>query len=382
MSKLAAEAATARRSRGKVCHFSSVHKVNDIRVFHKECVTLAEAGFDVTLIGVEADVPERGVNIIMLPNEGTRLQRMVGRARTAYRRAIDTAADIYHFHDVELLPYGLMLKRRTGAKVVFDSHECFREDIVGKDWIPAPLRSVVGRAVGSLEDFVVRHVDQVVAATPHIAESFQSQARRLVTINNYPLEEEFAATARTTSSRRGGICYVGAISFVRGIIPLLDALSFIDSSVRVDIAGPFAGKPVKEAALSHPNWGRVTYHGQVSRSQVAQIYAGAFAGIVTFLPAPNHVFSQPNKLFEYMSAGVPVICSNFPLWRNVIEDEGCGIAVDPAQPEAIAAAVEALRLEPDRSAKMADRGAQLVRDKYNWSNEGRKLVEAYDDLLG
>jgi glycosyltransferase involved in cell wall biosynthesis len=382
MSGVAAESADVSRSRGRVCHLTSVHRVNDIRVFHKECATLAEAGFDVTLIGVAADTPERGVKIITLPDEGNRLQRIVGRARAAYRQAIGVGAQIYHFHDPELLPYGLMLKKRTGAKLIFDSHECFREDVVGKHWIPAPLRPVVGHVVGGIEDFVVRRIDQVVAATPHIAESFERQARRVVTINNYPLEAEFAASAQTTSGRRDGICYVGAISFVRGVIPLLDALSFIDSSVRVDIAGPFAGKAVEDAARSHANWGRVTYHGQVSRAQVAEIYAGAFAGIVNFLPVPNHIFSQPNKLFEYMSAGVPVICSHFPLWRSVIEDEGCGIAVDPALPQAIAAAIEALRSEPSRSADMAKRGVQLVRDKYNWSCEGRKLIETYDALLG
>lgn len=382
MSEATVDRTVANRDKIKVCHFCSVHKVNDVRVFHKECVTLAEAGFDVTLIGVEAEVPERGVKIITLPDEGSRLQRMVGRGRAAYRHANNVAADIYHFHDVELLPYGLMLKRRTGAKVIFDSHECFREDIVGKDWIHPSLRPIVGHAVGSLEDFVVRRLDQVVAATPHIAESFQRQARRVATINNYPLAEEFAASVLPTSGQRDGICYVGAISFVRGIIPFLDALSFIDGSVRVDIAGSFAGKPVEEAVRSHPNWGRVTYHGQVNRLQVAQIYAGAFAGMATLLPVPNHVFSQPIKLFEYMAAGVPVICSHFPLWRSVIEDGGCGIVVDPTQPEAIAAAVEALRLEPNRSATMGDRGVQLVRDKYNWSSEGRKLVETYDALLG
>ena len=94
--------------------------------------------------------------------------------------------------------------------------DALREDIVGKDWIPGPLRPVVGHIVGGMEDFVVRRIDQVVAATPHIAESFQSQAQRVVTINNYPLEDEFASSARTSSGPREGICYVGAISFVRG----------------------------------------------------------------------------------------------------------------------------------------------------------------------
>ena len=369
------------RSRGKVCHFSSVHRVDDIRIYHKECVTLAEAGFDVTLIGVEANAPERGVRIIRLPDGGNRLKRMLGRARTAYRHALNVGADVYHFHDVELLPYGLMLKRRTKAKVIFDSHECFREDVVAKDWIPAAFRPVVGGAVGAVENFVARSIDQVVAATPHIAETFERYARRVVTINNYPLTNEFAAVAADEPDVRDSICYVGAISFVRGIIPFLDALSFVHEDVRIDIAGLFASAAVEKAATIHPNWHRVSFHRQVSRDQVARIYARAFAGIVTFLPAPNHVYSQPNKLFEYMSAGIPVICSHFPLWRSVIEDGGCGLVVDPEDPRAIGAAIEQLRTNPDLGRQMAERGVRLIQDRYNWEHEGRRLVETYDELL-
>lgn len=371
----------AARSRFRVCHISSVHRVNDVRVFHKECVTLAEAGFSVTLIGVQADVPDHGVNVITLPNTGNRFERMVGRARTAYRHALDVKADIYHFHDLELLPYGLMLKRRTGARVIFDSHECFREDIVGKDWIPRSLRKPIGHAVGAVEDFVVKRLDQVVAATPHIAESFAGQARRIVTVNNYPLEGEFTAAAEASASERDGVCYIGAISFARGIIPFLDAVSLIDREVKVHIAGVFAGAPVEAAVKAHPNWSRVTFHGQVSRTEVANIYAACFAGMVTMLPMPNHIYAQPNKLFEYMAAGIPVIGSHFPLWRSVIVEGGCGIAVDPAAPMEIAAAIEALRADRSLAQAMGARGVELVRDTYNWQREGRRLVETYDELL-
>lgn len=368
-------------SRGRVCHITSVHRVNDVRVFHKECTSLARAGFDVTLIGVAADVPDCGVKVIRLSDDGNRLQRMIGRARTAFHHALDLKAQIYHFHDPELLPYGLMLKRRTGARVVFDSHECFREDVIAKDWIPASLRRPVGQLVGAVEDFVVKRIDQVVAATPHIADSFAPHACRVVTINNYPLEEEFAGSASQPATSRDSICYIGAISFVRGIIPLLDSLSFVDPSVVLHVAGLFASRAVETAARSHPNWSRVTFHGQVNRAQVAKIYAESFAGIVTFLPVPNHIYSQPNKLFEYMSAGIPVICSHFPLWRSVIDDGGCGITVDPAQPSEIAAAIEGLRLHPPRAAAMAARGLALIHDRYNWQREGERLIESYDALL-
>lgn len=365
----------------KVCHFTSVHKVNDIRVYLKECASLAAAGFDVTLIGIGADAPDRGVKVVKLRGQTNRLKRMISQSHEAYKRALDVRADVYHFHDPELLPYGLLLKRRTGAKVIFDSHECFREDIVAKDWIPKALRPVVGTVVGAVEDFVVGRIDQLVAATPHIAESFEGIAKRVATINNYPLDGEFGQGSAREDAARDAICYVGAISFVRGIIPFLDALSYVDAGVTVHVAGIFANKAVEDAARAHPNWSRVTFHGQVDRQKIAEIYDSAFAGIVTFLPVPNHVYSQPNKLFEYMSAGIPVIGSHFPLWKTIIEDGGCGIVVDPADGHAIGTAIETLRQDPAKCRAMAENGARLIADRYNWTGEGNRLVEVYNELL-
>lgn len=367
--------------RGKVCHLSSVHRVNDIRIYHKECATLAEAGFDVTLIGVAADVTDKGVNVIKLPDEGSRMQRFVSRGRVVFQKAVEVEAQVYHFHDPELLPFGLMLKRRTGAKVIFDSHECFREDVIAKHWIPKSLRVLVGRTVGAIEDYVVGRIDRVIAATPHIAETFEQHAKSVVTINNYPIGSEFSARPQASIQKRNAICYVGALTFVRGLIPLLDSLSFVSPDVEVHIAGTFASNAIEKAMKQHPNWSRVTFHGQVGRPEISRIFEQSFAGMVTLLSAPNHIHSKPIKMFEYMSAGMPVICSHFPLWRSVIEDGGCGLVVDPEDPRAIAAAIEHLRLNPKLGHQMAERGAQLVRDRYNWEHEGRRLVESYDELL-
>jgi glycosyltransferase involved in cell wall biosynthesis len=138
---------------------------------------------------------------------------------------------------------------------------------------------------------------------------------------------------------------------------------------------------VELAAKNHENWSRVVFHGQVGRSEVVDIYKKCFAGMATLLESPNHINSKPIKIFEYMAAGLPVICSDFPLWREVVAGGECGLVVDPTVPEQIGRGVEALRLDPVRRTEMAERGRMLAHSRYNWESEGSRLIEIYDDLL-
>lgn len=367
-------------ARGRVCHFSSVHPANDIRVYHKECVTLAHAGFDVALVAVEASVPAEPVRVIALPETGGRLRRMLLRSRSAYRAALRERAAIYHFHDPELLPWAWLLKLRTGARVVYDSHENYVEDIHSKVWLPSWIRSTVARVFYVFESLVVRQLDLVVAATPHIADRFAPVARRVETINNYPKLEEFQAPSEA-SGPRDAVCYVGAITFARGIVQMLDALDHVDGRVRFELAGRFANAAVERAAREHRNWGRVAFHGQVGRDEVAAILARSFAGLVTLRAVPNHIYAQPIKLFEYMSAGIPAIASDFPSWRAVVVDGDCGLAVDPESSISIAAAINRLATDESLCRKLGENGKRLVRERYNWNPEGRRLVTLYDELL-
>jgi glycosyltransferase involved in cell wall biosynthesis len=368
-------------SKPKVCHFSSVHRVDDVRVHHKECRTLAEAGFDVTLVAVAADGGATPVKLVPLADEPSRLRRMTHQTRAAVAAAKATGAAIYHFHDPELLPFALGLKRATGARVIYDSHECYAEDIAAKEYINPLLRSTVARAVQTIEDFVVKRLDLVVAATPHIGRYFAPRAERVITVNNFPLKGEFGPSESRDVQASRAVCYVGAISFVRGILPLLDAFDNVRDDVALLLAGRFASADVEQAVRQHRNWHRVRFYGQVSRREVAEIYDQSFAGIVNFLPAPNHIHSQPNKLFEYMAAGIPVIASDFALWRDLIETNAVGLCVDPSSGPAIAAAINALAAEPMQAQAMSARGSRLTQDVFTWENEGRKLVEAYEQLL-
>src|SRR5262249_5702245 len=115
--------------------------------------------------------------------------------------------------------------------------------------------------------------------------------------------------------------------------------------------------------------------------EISEVYGKSFAGLVNFLPAPNHIFSQPNKLFEYMSAGIPVVCSNFELWRQVVDAGQAGISVDPSSARELADAVN--RIPRDRALweTYSRNGRRLIEEKYSWDREGQRLLASYAEVL-
>lgn len=153
-----------------------------------------------------------------------------------------------------------------------------------------------------------------------------------------------------------------------------------DLSMVDRLMGSFSEADVEASAHAHPGWQQVDASGWQDRGRVKEVLSGSMAGLVTFLPVPNHIDAQPNKMFEYMSAGVPVIASHFPLWREIVEGNACGLCVDPLDPAAIARAIDYLVTHPQEAERMGRNGQRAVAEKYNWTIEEAKLLEFYRGL--
>ncbi|MHB2266559.1 glycosyltransferase family 4 protein [Aliihoeflea sp. PC F10.4] len=366
----------------KVCHLTSVHGRDDIRIFRKQCRTLAHAGYEVVLIVADGkgNAETDGVRIVDVNRStGGRISRMLNTTRRVLAAARAEQADLYQFHDPELLPAGLAL-RKEGRRVVFDSHEDFSADIRTKAYLHPAVRSSIAIGFSGFERIACRRMTHVIAATPAIRRHFLSIGCRSTDINNYPFAHELESGDDSRSSARS-IVYAGGITSIRGFPEIVDAMQYADAGITLEIAGSFAEAGLEDRCRSSRGWARVQYHGQVGRNEVASLLARSFAGIVTFLPAPNHVDAQPNKMFEYMSAALPVIGSNFPLWQQIIEGNGCGICVDPENPKSIASAINELANNPQLVSQMGAAGRQAVLTKYNWEAESGRLLKLYDELV-
>ena len=208
----------------KVCHLTSAHPQEDIRIFHKECVSLAEAGYDTYQISCGSTYDKQGVHLIGIGEQKNgRIKRMLISSKEVYKAAVKLDADVYHFHDPELLPYGLKLKH-LGKKVIFDSHEDVAAQIMDKEWIPKPVRAIVSQLYRSYETHVVKKLDAVIAATPHIANSFNGRCSKVVVINNYPKLDDIQFHDTPFSERDPIICYAGGINEIRGEKIMIEAM--------------------------------------------------------------------------------------------------------------------------------------------------------------
>jgi glycosyltransferase involved in cell wall biosynthesis len=363
----------------KVVHMTSVHSRNDVRILVKECATLKAAGHDVVLLVADGQ-GEASVGGVRIVDVGLRQARRMARAlrtgATMYAAARRQGADVYHLHDPELLPWAVLL-RMAGYRVVYDAHEQLADDILAKPYLSPWMMRVLVATVAPSELFMAGRMSAVVAATPAILDRFAGHARLSVGVYNFPLEHEFKRGGAWVQ-RKAQACYVGGVSQSRGVRELIMAAQF--ARTRIVIAGPLWDGLTVERLASTPGWDNVSYVGSVGRQAVGELMASSRIGLVTFLPTRYHVNSMPNKLFEYMSAGLPVVASNFPLWRSVVEQTGSGLCVDPTDPQAIAAAIDRLAEDDDFAARCGHRGMQAVTENYNWNGQASKLIDLYGQL--
>jgi glycosyltransferase involved in cell wall biosynthesis len=304
---------------------------------------------------------------------------MLGTTRRVLNKAIELDADIYHVHDPELVPVGLKLKRR-GKIVIFDAHEDVPKQLLSKPYLNPFLLRFLSSMFALYENYACPKFDVVVAATPFIRDKFVRLGCKAMDINNFPMIGELDA-AVPWADKHHEVCYVGGISRIRGVRELVAACSELDTDVRLNLVGGVSEAGLSEELRTIRGWDRVNAVGVVGRDGVRAMLGRCMAGLVTFYPVPNHVDAQPNKMFEYMSSGLPVIASSFPHWIEIVEGNHCGLCVDPLDHRAIARAIEYIVCHPDEARAMGENGKRAVLEKYNWGVEAEKLIALYRSLL-
>jgi glycosyltransferase involved in cell wall biosynthesis len=361
-----------------VCILTSVHSAFDVRIFHKEAKTLRENGYNILLLAQhhkEENVD--GIHIIPLPVPHNRFERMTKTAWKLFRLTQKKRAEVYHFHDPELIPLGLLLKRQ-GKKVIYDIHEDVPKQILSKPYLPHLLRKPISMMLKTMEAISTPRFNCVVTATPSINERFLSLGANAVSVNNYPLADELYSSEKLWERREKAVCYIGGISGIRGAFEMVEAIE--KTECKLLLAGDF--ETGLEGKLKRmPGWQKVITLGYVGRDIVRATMARSWGGLLLYHPVPNHMSAQPNKLFEYMSAGIPVITSDFPLWKKIVEETECGICVNPFSTEQIANAIRWIIEHPIEAQAMGENGRQAVLRKYNWENESRKLLLLYKEVI-
>lgn len=365
-----------------IVHVTSVHQRFDIRIYRKQVTSLSKF-YNSGLIVADGLGNQilNNINIYDVGRSISRTKRMFTTTRYIYDKALQINADIYHLHDPELLPVALKLKKQ-GKIVIFDAHEDFPKQVLTKPYLHPILAKIISVFMKSYEEYVCSKLDAIVTATPTICNKFSQFSKKVIDINNYPLLGELTPLEKDWSQIKNEIAYVGGITKIRGIEQVVDAFSLLKTNTKLNLVGTCNEKATINLIIQKNGWESINELGQLNREQVREILQKSVAGLVTFLPVPNHIDAQPNKMFEYMSAGIPVIGSNYPLWKSIIEGNNCGICVDPEHPQEIANAIDRLVNDKTLAEQMGKNGIKAVNEKYNWSIEETKLFQLYEELLG
>jgi glycosyltransferase involved in cell wall biosynthesis len=366
----------------RVCHLTTVHNRYDTRIFVKECCTLSSKGYEVYLIVADGKGDEeiKGVKILDLGSPSSRFDRILNYRKKILIKALQIGADIYHFHDPELLGVGKSI-RQKGLKVVYDAHEDVPRQLLTKDYIPNAIKKLVSRIFEKFENRVVRNLSGVAAATPLIRDRFLLSNKQVVEVQNFPFLREFEAKDNSDLSKKTeAVCYVGSISKVRGIFNIIKSFQYL-KGVKLLLGGTFETESLRETCMNLPGWPEVVELGFLDRSQVLNTMESSIAGLVVLEPTINYLDSIPVKMFEYMAAGIPVIASDFPYWRKLLSETDCALFVDPDSPREIATAIQVLIDNKSRAISMGKTGRQAIEEKFNWSKEEQKLLSLYELII-
>lgn len=363
----------------KICHITTVHRPNDIRIFWKECITLAQAGHDVSLIALNAQSETvEGIKIIGIPFAGNgRIRRMIGGVNAVYRKALRMNADIYHFHDPEFLRAGKKLKSH-GKIVIYDCHEDVSRQVMNKDYLPKWCRGLLSKIVRKLEHRYSSKLSAIIVTISEHLKRFNDLEITTETIFNYPMLDEIHFNS-DWSKRSNEICYIGGLFPSRGIMELVKAMEQVDWQLK--LAGKYSSEQFREQLILEKGWSQVNELGFINRNGVTEVLNHSRIGICTLHPTPSYLEAFPTKIFEYMAAGIPVIASNFALHKTIVEDNKCGICVNPLDPTEIAKAINSLIADQKTAEQMGLNGRKTVLEKYSWYTEGKKLLKLYDGLI-
>jgi len=363
----------------KITHLTSAHPRYDTRIFIKECGSLIKVeNYEVYLVVADGfgDEIHESVSIYDVGKAEGRMNRMIKTTRQVLQKAIELDSDVYHLHDPELIPVGLKLKR-MGKKVIFDAHEDLPKQILAKHYLNTYVKKFLSSFVVKAEIFALRKFDYVVTATPTIRDKFRRENINVLDVNNYPLLDELIDI--TPTFEENTLCYIGLLYETRGIREIIEAIEDLDLTLIV--AGKFFDANFENKMRKLPGWEKVDFRGFVDRDGIKEILTQSIAGLVTLHPTPSYIEAYPVKMFEYMSAGLPVIASDFPLYQTFVTDNDCGLCVDPLNTVVISHAMQSVISDLSFAKKMGQQGKKAIKEKYNWEKEEKKLFKVYTDVL-
>lgn len=369
----------------KACVLTTVHQAYDGRIYHKQCKSLVKGGYDVILIAPRPEtIKNDGIKIIPIEKPKKEWKRILQSVKIV-KTALRTKADIYHFHDPELIPAGVLIKLLSGKPVIFDVHEHYPNAIMSKVYLRKFIKIPIRIIYEVIEKISLQFLSGIIYTTKEIGERYKKY--KSCKIENYPPLSLFKASDLNLKDE-SLMLYLGGITEIRGIRQLIQGFGLVakqNPQARLVFVGGFESRRFEQEIYDLVNElgleNHLQFHGKVPYEEIQKYMAAASIGIIPYLPEPNHLVCLPNKLFEYMASGIAVVASDFPHYREVIENSGAGQLIDPTKPESIAEGILKLMENQSQTVLKQQKGKAMFRDVYNWEQEEKKLLKFYKELI-
>ncbi len=368
----------------RITIISAVHAWNDTRIFFKEAISLAKKNYTVILIGMSDEkniLYRNGIKVYTLKRKRRHI-RWVNWI-PIIKIVLREKSEMIHFHDPELIFVGMILKL-CNKKVIFDIHEDFAKQIGDKEWLPKYIRKVFSKVYKHIEKYLPKIFDKIILAEDSYRHNF-SKSNNISIIHNFPRIPSLYKKDYNSSIFK--MIYVGDIRIIRGINEYINILEMAlrnSLDVQLLIVGSFAEKnlelQVKEVIKEKGLVNNIKLFGRIPNEEIYSILMNCEIGLALLHPVQNYLNSYPTKIFEYMSVGLPVLASNFKLWKNIILENECGKCVNPLIINESYEVIRDYYFSEDLRRKHGMNGQIAVRMKYNWGNEEKLLYEAYDNL--
>ncbi|MDJ1433104.1 glycosyltransferase family 4 protein [Halostagnicola sp. A-GB9-2] len=371
-----------------VVHLSSVHYPFDPRIFHKQLRSLSAEGYRTTLlVHHEESTTRNGIRVRSVGDVDSRRERWRN-LPTLYRRAKCADADVYHFHDPELLPIGMLLSRTTDAEVVYDVHEDYTDAIRVREWIPETIKPALTTLFPKLQSNAVRLLDMVVTADESTARKLEAKSTvPVTTVRNFPRTEDIEIRdVDVERSTEYVLTYVGGLDRERGLLNMLRTTARLREAgldVGLWLIGPFQDDEIEREVRSFMDREGITEHvrlfGYVDYDDIFSYLSLADLGLL-LVDEERFERNVPTKFFEYMYCELPVVSTEVPSLERFFDDEYC-LTVSEDRLEESVSEISRLLEDDQRRQRMGDAAREKVTSEFSWEVEEDRLLDAYQYLL-